>query len=366
MKLTEKILTGLWILGLIFKFALLPGGSVIFLLGIQLLSILYFIFSFLLFNNIRFRSMFKGESYAHTNTMRIIGAVCSGLCLSVLLTGILFKFLLWPGAMPMLIVGLVPSGIILVIAFVKYLTTKNRYYAGVLVRVGVYLLLSMILCAVSNLSLVKIYHRDNPAYIDAYEQLQLDPGNPELERQLELEENRGYMSPEQFKDFEESIKKENAQLHEHEKQAPPAPVQRKFPFSEGWTNDFAHILKPEEVKDLNGIITAYTFKSKISIHLVTVDSVEKYDTSDVAGYDLIEEWSSSEDEKVVLVLVSMSKREATICADEETERILTEDIRQRILASSLVPEFKKSRYYSGLKSSLLQIIKILDSRPGKN
>jgi uncharacterized protein len=361
MKLTEKILAGLGLLGIILKLMLIPGGSIVFLLGIQLLSIVYFIFGFALFNKIRLRNIFKGDSYAHTNVMRIIGGVCTGLCLSVLLTGIMFKILLWPGAAPMLIIGLVPGAVILVIAFIKLLTTKNSYYTGVMIRMGAALLISMILCAVSNVTLVKIYHRDNPAYIELYEKLQQDPDNIYLQSQLESQANLGHMDPEELQRFREQMKQDSIRRYNVEN-AIPAVVSRKFPLSEGWTNDFGHLLKPEEIKDLNTTITAFVAKSHISIHLVTMDSVEMYDTSTTPLDDLMEEWSSSEDERIVLVAVSKYKRDVAITSDEETEKILTDPVCKKILGS-MTGAFKNDDYYAGLKAGVLYTIKVLEEAP---
>src|SRR4051812_16939260 len=113
MKLTERILISLTVLGVLLKLLLIPGASIIFLISIVLLWGLYFVFGFALFNNIRLRNIFKGKSYAHTNALRITGAACTGIVLSMLLNGILFKILHWPGAQVMLLSGPFPAGVII-------------------------------------------------------------------------------------------------------------------------------------------------------------------------------------------------------------------------------------------------------------
>ena len=93
MKLTEKILYALVLIALIMKFCLVPGGGVLFVLTMSSISIIYFTFGFIFFNGIRFRKIFKKEAYAETTPWRLVGAVATGLCLSELVIGILYKFL---------------------------------------------------------------------------------------------------------------------------------------------------------------------------------------------------------------------------------------------------------------------------------
>ncbi|MFL5764293.1 MAG: hypothetical protein ACJ77K_10175 [Bacteroidia bacterium] len=205
MKLTEKILIGLAILAIVFKFMHLPGGSVLFVIALQLLSIIYFLFGFLLFNGIRFRNIFKKEAYQHASGLRIFGAASAGITLSTLTTGIMFKLMFWPGAGPMLVVSLVPSIVILVIALVKFLNSKAIYYRQVLVRVGIYFIIAVVLFLTGNLALVKIQYRDAPAYVAAWEALEKDPYNPELQKKVDLERNRLILSPEDFKQYEEYV-----------------------------------------------------------------------------------------------------------------------------------------------------------------
>tara|TARA_B100000609_G_C17114940_1_gene381763 strand:+ start:61 stop:252 length:192 start_codon:yes stop_codon:yes gene_type:complete len=56
-------------------------------------------------------------------------------------------------------------------------------------RTVIWALMGVIFISVSGLTLVKVFYRDNPAYIEAYEQLMQDPRNEELQRKAEEARN---------------------------------------------------------------------------------------------------------------------------------------------------------------------------------
>lgn len=201
MKLTEKILAALCLLALVLKFMLLPGGSVLFVVAIQLLACIYFVLGFALFNGIRLRNIFKRESYAGISAMRITAAVAMGLALSVACVGITFKVMMWPGAGIMLLEGVFTIVILLSIMIVKYVRGKSRFYRDALIRCGIIGAVTLALYITPSSSLVKWQYRNYPGYIHAYEQYSLDPGNDSLADNLELERMRIILSPGEFTDY---------------------------------------------------------------------------------------------------------------------------------------------------------------------
>ncbi len=59
MKRTELILAIIAIIGIILKILHLPGATMLLTLSFTFLSILYYIFSFALFNNLELKNIFK-------------------------------------------------------------------------------------------------------------------------------------------------------------------------------------------------------------------------------------------------------------------------------------------------------------------
>lgn len=208
MKLTEKILAVLITISLFLKLFLIPGGGVLLILAGETLIIMYFAFGFAFFNDVRLRHIFKKNAFAGTNKIRIIGGVGTGICLSNLLTGILFKLQYWPGANSMLLIALMPSFILMIIVLVKLLTKADRYYQKVQWRMVIIGTFSLILFFLPTIELVKLQYRNSPSYIKAFEENNLYPTNVS-ERKLDLEYHRACMNEEDFKQYEEYLKQQN-------------------------------------------------------------------------------------------------------------------------------------------------------------
>jgi len=134
MKRTELTLIAIAILGFIIGLIGITGGSIFKTLSLGLLALIYFYLGFALFNNIRFRDLFKKNAYSQISKLRIFGAIATGMALSVLTIGILFRIMDWEGAPVMLLVGLPICGIITITATVKYFVDKSPYYSGILKR----------------------------------------------------------------------------------------------------------------------------------------------------------------------------------------------------------------------------------------
>lgn len=169
----------------ILVFLQLLGSTLLAVLTFSILSLFYYL-SFALFNNIRFRDIFKSGAYKNTNAKRIIGAVGLGFALSAIIMGALFKIQIWPGGTFQLQIGLIVTGIILIVATLFYLrTNKKEYYTRIFKRIAIVGGLGLILYLVPTNTLVDLYYGDNPDYADLYKKVLAAPDNHELREQLE-------------------------------------------------------------------------------------------------------------------------------------------------------------------------------------
>lgn len=208
MKLTEKILAVLILIAIGMKLFLIPGGGVLLVLALQTLTIIYFALGFAFFNGIRLRNIFKKSSYTGISTMRVVGAIVTGICLSNLLVGILFKLQFWPGANPMLIVSLIPTLIVLILVIIKLIKNTDKYYPRIQLRIAIIGTIGLILFLSPTLSLVKIEYRNHPEYVKAFENYNNYP-SIEAEKKLDLEYMRATLSPEDFKMYEEFLERQD-------------------------------------------------------------------------------------------------------------------------------------------------------------
>ena len=186
-RLELYIFPSILVIGILFYLLGYPFSSMITITSLFGLSCLYFYFGFALFNNISFRKIFKKESYKDISTWRIIGAICTGISVSIVLLGIMFKIFRWPFANQLLIIGVAFLNVIFVIGFVKIIKEKRLFYKRLLVRVVFYGVLGYIFLFLSDYAFLALKYKNHPDYIEAVKQLDQDPDNLELRKKEQME-----------------------------------------------------------------------------------------------------------------------------------------------------------------------------------
>jgi 4-hydroxybenzoate polyprenyltransferase len=187
MKKTEIGLIAIGFLGLIFKLLHLPGGALFILVPFIILALTYMYLGFALFNGIKFRKIFKKDSYHNIKTPRIIGAIGTGLALNCSIFGIIFRFLNYPGASYLLLFGLVCTSIITIISIQKKQKDTEQYYVNILKRIAVFGTLCLVLVVMPYRTWLKINHPKNPEYIEAVMKSRANPDDPELRKKVSEE-----------------------------------------------------------------------------------------------------------------------------------------------------------------------------------
>lgn len=167
MKKAELILIGLAALALIMKFLHLPASGILTVLSLSSISMIYFYLGFALFNNLRFRKIFKKESYKEISTKRIVGGIGVGLTLSISAIGILFKFQSWPGASVNLIMGIIGLSVVTIISLIKMQKNKDNYYSNILKRVVGFGAICIFLLAIPTKTWLGWKFPNNPEYVQA-------------------------------------------------------------------------------------------------------------------------------------------------------------------------------------------------------
>lgn len=186
MKRIEQIAVAFIVIGILMKILLIQGGSAVVGISLTFLACIYYPLGIFYFNAIPPNKIFKKESYDKLTAFRGIGTFGGGLIFSILLVAILFKLLQLPGSRVMFIVGLGAGALFMVIVLFNFLRNRDSHFLKVMViRTMIILGISGIVNATPGLMLVKVFHRDNPEYIEAYEELQKDPRNEELQQKAE-------------------------------------------------------------------------------------------------------------------------------------------------------------------------------------
>ena len=167
MKRFEIIFGIVFLIALVLKFTLIPGGGILATVSLMPLAIFYCFLSFAYFNNIKLKNIFSTKSYRGISTLRITGSIGTGLGLSAICMGILFKIQHWPGGDFFSTVGLIAVIIVAIIAFIKFLRSKNDFYKKVLLRIAIIgsLWLLLLFAADLGLAAAKIHYPNHPDYI---------------------------------------------------------------------------------------------------------------------------------------------------------------------------------------------------------
>jgi len=134
MKKTELILVAGAIIGIVMVLFDVPLHSLVLSLFLLPLELLYLYLGFALFNDISLRKIFKGESYRGLGTWRLLAAIGTGFALSSITVGVMFSVLNYPMARSRLVYGIAWAVIMTIVALVKNIKDKNRFYREIILR----------------------------------------------------------------------------------------------------------------------------------------------------------------------------------------------------------------------------------------
>ena len=214
MKTFEKILIGLFLIGLTMKFFFLPFAGLVLTLACGMLALLYFMSGLTLFSNISFKDAFK-RMFASSNKDTFKFGQNEGLSpiqifvskllawgLSLLVLGILFKIQHFPNSGIMLILGFGTSLLCMVYYYIFYIQTKEKRYISILSRAVVICIIGFFtIFSPATLIIKKLQYRNHPQYIEAYENFLKDTENVELMRKVTIEHQRVILSEEEFEQY---------------------------------------------------------------------------------------------------------------------------------------------------------------------
>lgn len=203
MKRIEWILLVITLIGVVFIFAFIPGGNILFSFSLLLLSIIYYCLGFAIFNNINLKVVFKKASYSGLSQLRIVGSVLAGMSFSTLIIGMVFKMLNWPGSRIAMLLGLSAMLVLLVISAIKFISKKENFYKNMIVRTSVFIVFTMPLIIFSQYKIEKFQYRNYPDYLEVYENYLDDPSNENLQEQLHLERRKVTMKPAEYDKYVE-------------------------------------------------------------------------------------------------------------------------------------------------------------------
>lgn len=185
MKKLEKILWGVFVIGILFKIMKWPGAGILTITSLGLVSSFYLYLGIGIFNNLTLKAMFSKDSYQYKHRFNLLFGAIFGIVLAALVIGFLFKFMLWPGANVLLILGLFSLLFSLLMYGLllkkkKVNLAKSSFYRIVLIGI-----LSLSLSIIQSDSIIDFYYPNNPEYANALKEIIRNPSDMKVQQQFD-------------------------------------------------------------------------------------------------------------------------------------------------------------------------------------
>lgn len=161
----------------------IPFGAVIVILSFSTMAILYPPYGYFGINKLTIKDLSNAE-INNLPALRSGLGVCLGISISILLIGSMFKLMSWPGADPMLYVGVGFQALILIVTIIVASMDSYKSYFFVFTRIILFGLPGLFLLSLSPYAILEYKYREHPAYIEALKKSKADPTNQELRKKV--------------------------------------------------------------------------------------------------------------------------------------------------------------------------------------
>ncbi len=176
MKKIEKGLIGLVLFGILLKLMSWPFAGEVLVLSLSSLSMIYFYGGFYFFRD--------KKNKKSNRTLSIV----SGVVLSVITIGFMFKVQYWVFASELLSVGFAAALVLLVVTFLFKMNAQEElisYYKNMIIRTAIATTISGLFYFTSTATLVHIQYRNNPEEARVKALFYTDPSNNDYRRQYD-------------------------------------------------------------------------------------------------------------------------------------------------------------------------------------
>uniref|UniRef100_UPI003217393D hypothetical protein n=1 Tax=uncultured Draconibacterium sp. TaxID=1573823 RepID=UPI003217393D len=137
MKKTEKILGAIIAISIALRLITIPYVGFVMVISLVILAFFYFAFGLIIFNEIKFKDIFKKGTFKDISRLRKIGAIATGFSLSLMCIGILFKLGKYSETNIFLVYGFVLALTIVIISVLKISRDNTNFYKNILLRLSI-------------------------------------------------------------------------------------------------------------------------------------------------------------------------------------------------------------------------------------
>lgn len=140
------------------------------------------------------------------------------------------------------------------------------------------------------------------------------------------------------------------------------PKEFKFPTYVGYVNDFEEIFTKDQISVLNKIIEKQEKETSNEIVIVSIQSYAPYSALFEYSLELANYWGIGKKDKNNGIAIVFGKqiRQIRIQVGYGLENKLKDEESKKIIDNTIIPEFKKGDFYTGIKNGLVEIIKEIE------
>ncbi|MCT4624088.1 MAG: hypothetical protein N4A46_10740 [Schleiferiaceae bacterium] len=185
----EKILSGIFFAAIAMKVLRLPGADILMILGGGTLAMFYYVGGYFVIHNVSLRKLLKEKKGKDMSPAVLIGSIVAGWDFSLIVLGLLFKIMFFPGADNMLILGVIFLTLIQIGSIFTRKTNPeafSRFFNRVLIWFG----LGVSATFVSNNTIIDYRYGHDPAYADAFKAYLQNPQDSAAAHDFEVEKAR--------------------------------------------------------------------------------------------------------------------------------------------------------------------------------
>jgi uncharacterized membrane protein YgcG len=152
------------------------------------------------------------------------------------------------------------------------------------------------------------------------------------------------MLPEDFEDYNKLLRKNDPAVSDNIPNDTLA-----FPQKQGYVNDFEKIFTEAERSNLDSALGNYKAALHYNFYLVTMDSIERYDSSEYAYDNLLRAWNTSEKayNRSMIIMFSLANREIAIVRGNDAEAAITDE-ETAIILERVKPLLAEKKYYQAM------------------
>jgi hypothetical protein len=156
------------------------SGGAMTILSLFVLACFYFGLGFALFLDVPLNGLLKRESYQGITPQRIILSGLAGLSIAIVIIGVLFQLLYWPGGAENLQLGLFGLLVALIVGWILYQKDKSPFYVNIFTRIAIFGVLALVFYFRAPMSWQEMKYKNHQEYLRAFKATMEDPEDPDL------------------------------------------------------------------------------------------------------------------------------------------------------------------------------------------